>query len=111
MTAVEILADLRRRGIQVWASADGDTLRLRANGPPLEPELREELRRHKREIIRILLARTRPGPGRYRCAGCWAWFDRGELASVHESTGRGFRCVECLTPNQDAVTMKRSLGE
>ena len=96
MTAVEILADLRRRGIQVWASADGDTLRLQGTGPLLDPDLREEVKRHKPEIVCILRDRIRPGPGRYRCAGCWAWFDQEELTSVQEITGRGFRCAECL---------------
>ena len=71
-------------------------MRLLGNGPRLESELREGLKRHKPEIILLLQDRTRKGPGRYRCAFCWAWFPRDDLTSVKEQVGRGLRCVDCL---------------
>lgn len=46
------LADLRERDIRVWAARD----RLRCNAPAgaLTPELRDQLRRHKSEILEFL---------------------------------------------------------
>ena len=54
MSVAALLADLRRRDIRVWA--DGD--RLRCDGPAgvLTPELREQLRRSKTDLIEFLRA-------------------------------------------------------
>ena len=96
MNAAELLSVLRRRGVKPWASAAGDTLHLEWDGPELEPELVAECRHHKQDLIAILIEHRRDGPGRYRCAGCWAWFPEVELTVVDERVGKGFRCVDCL---------------
>jgi hypothetical protein len=51
MTAAQLLAELRARGIEL-EPADGG-LRVRAAAPP-EPELREAIRRHKAELLALL---------------------------------------------------------
>jgi len=50
----DFLGMLRDRNIQV--SADGDRLRCSAPSGTLTPELREELRQHKNEILQFLLS-------------------------------------------------------
>jgi thioesterase domain-containing protein len=47
-----LLAELRRRDLQVWA--DGDQLRCSAPAGVLTPELRDQLQRHKRVILEFL---------------------------------------------------------
>jgi hypothetical protein len=54
MTAAQLLAELRARGIEL-EPADGG-LRVRAAAPP-EPELREAIRRHKAELLALLAPR------------------------------------------------------
>lgn len=50
--AAALLSELRRRDIQV--SAVGEELRCSAPAGALTPELREELRRHKRDVLALL---------------------------------------------------------
>lgn len=52
MKAPAVLATLRHRQIQVWA--DGEQLRCNAPAGALTPELREQLRQHKPEILQFL---------------------------------------------------------
>jgi thioesterase domain-containing protein len=52
MKPLDFLADLRQRDIQIWA--DGDQLRCNAPAGVLTPELREELRKCKAEILKFL---------------------------------------------------------
>ena len=47
-----LLAELRRRDIQVWA--EGDRLRLTAPAGALTPELHDELRQRKNDILQLL---------------------------------------------------------
>ena len=96
MTAKQLVQELKMRGVEVWSSADGEKIRLRGDGPRIPADIREGLLRHKSDVISILQDRMRAGPGRYRCAGCFAWFPQAELTSVPEQVGRGFRCVDCL---------------
>jgi thioesterase domain-containing protein len=50
----ELLEDLHKRDIQVWA--EGDRLRCSAAFGMLTPELRERLKEHKREILEFVSA-------------------------------------------------------
>jgi thioesterase domain-containing protein len=64
MTILDFLAALRERDIQI--SADGERLRCNAPGGALTPELRDELRQRKAEILEFLrsaesLAGQQPG--------------------------------------------------
>ena len=52
MSVPALLAELRRRDLQVWA--DGDQLRCSAPAGVLTPELRGQLQRHKRVILEFL---------------------------------------------------------
>lgn len=52
MNLPDFLAALRERDIQIWA--DGDRLRCNAPAGALTPELREELRRRKAEVLNFL---------------------------------------------------------
>ena len=52
MSVAAFLADLRRRDIRVWA--DHDRLRCNAPASVLTPELRDQLRKHKSEILEFL---------------------------------------------------------
>ena len=52
MMVVDLLEELRRRGIQLWA--EGDKLRFRAPDQALTPELRAELAARKTEILSFL---------------------------------------------------------
>lgn len=52
MSVAAFLSQLRRRDIRVWA--DGSNLRCNAPAGALTDELREELRRHKSDIVRFL---------------------------------------------------------
>ena len=54
MMVPALLQELRRRDIQVWA--DGDQLRCTAPTGVLTPELREQLRERKRDIVEFLRA-------------------------------------------------------
>ncbi len=54
MSVSMFLADLRRRDIEVWS--DGEQLRCDARAGALTPELREELRYRKGEILEFLRA-------------------------------------------------------
>ena len=63
MKVPALLATLRDRDVQVWA--DGERLRCSAPTGTLSPELRDELRQHKEEILQFLrsagsLARQQP---------------------------------------------------
>ena len=52
MTIPALLAELRSRDIRVWA--DGDRLRCNAPAGVLTPELRDQLRQRKGEILEFL---------------------------------------------------------
>lgn len=52
MRVAAFLADLRDRDIRVWAA--GDRLRCNAPAGALTPELRDQLRKHKSEILEFL---------------------------------------------------------
>ncbi|HEU4325811.1 MAG TPA: amino acid adenylation domain-containing protein [Roseiflexaceae bacterium] len=52
MMVVDLLEELRRRGIQLWA--EGDKLRFRAPDQALTPDLRAELAARKAEILAFL---------------------------------------------------------
>src|SRR5205823_1271031 len=52
MRVPALLAELRRRDIQVWA--DGDRLRCNAPGDALTPELRDQLQQRKNDILEFL---------------------------------------------------------
>jgi thioesterase domain-containing protein len=52
VNAVALLSELRRRDIQVWA--DGGQLRCNAKAGALTPELREQLREWKSDILKVL---------------------------------------------------------
>jgi thioesterase domain-containing protein len=52
VTVPALLAELRRREIQVWA--DGGQLRCAAKAGALTPELREQLREWKNDILKLL---------------------------------------------------------
>ena len=54
MTALEVLSELRRRGVEVEAA--GDRLRFRP-GDAVDARLREAMRRHKPEIVRLVSGR------------------------------------------------------
>jgi len=63
VSVATFLAELRNRDMQVWA--DGDQLRCNAPAGVLTPEVRDHLRRHKRDILDFLrsaeaLARQQP---------------------------------------------------
>ena len=55
MTAIDIIQDLRRRGVELQAA--GDRLRFRPAGA-IPPDLLERLREHKAEIIAALETTT-----------------------------------------------------
>ncbi|MGZ8829079.1 MAG: TubC N-terminal docking domain-related protein, partial [Thermoanaerobaculia bacterium] len=52
MSVSTFLAELRSRDIQVWP--DGDHLRCNAPAGELTPDLRDELRQRKRDIVEFL---------------------------------------------------------
>jgi thioesterase domain-containing protein len=52
VSVAAFLADLRRRDIRVWA--DGDRLRCNAPASVVTAELRDQLRKHKSEILEFL---------------------------------------------------------
>ena len=52
MTAVALLADLRKRGASI--AAVGDRLRIEARAGTVTPELREALARHKAALLAML---------------------------------------------------------
>jgi hypothetical protein len=52
MTVAALIAELHRRDVQVWA--DGDRLQCNAPVGALTPELRDQLRERKREIVEFL---------------------------------------------------------
>ena len=52
MTAAELLAELRRRGVKL--TVNGDRLRYEAPRGALTPELLEAMRQHKPELLRLL---------------------------------------------------------
>jgi thioesterase domain-containing protein len=52
VSVTALLAELRRRDLQVWA--DGDQLRCSAPAGVLTPEVRDQLQRHKRVILEFL---------------------------------------------------------
>lgn len=52
MTAARLLTRLRGMGVQVWA--DGDMLRFRAPKGLVTPELKEEMRRYKPDLLELL---------------------------------------------------------
>jgi thioesterase domain-containing protein len=56
VTVPALLADLRRRDIEIWAEGDG----LRCNAPAgvLTPELREQLQQRKHDILAFLRSAT-----------------------------------------------------
>ena len=56
MSVPALLADLRRRDIEIWAEGDG----LRCNAPAgvLTPELREQLQQRKHDILAFLRSAT-----------------------------------------------------
>lgn len=58
MTAAALLAELRRRGVELWA--EGDRLGYRAPRGALTPELREAVAARKGELLELL----RGGPAR-----------------------------------------------
>ena len=64
MTAHEVLAEAKRRGILL--TPVGTTLRFRGPKDALNEALKRELVRHKPEIIAILGA----GPETYPCSSC-----------------------------------------
>ncbi len=57
MKAIALLLELLRNGVQLWA--EGNELCFRAAKGVLSPALREELSRHKPEIITLLAQRRR----------------------------------------------------
>ena len=56
MSVPALLADLRRRDIEIWAEGDG----LRCNAPAgvLTPELREQLQQRKHDILAFLRSKS-----------------------------------------------------
>ena len=56
MSVASLLAELRSRDIHVWP--DGDQLRCSAPAGVLTPDLREELRQRKKDIVEFLRAAT-----------------------------------------------------
>ena len=52
MTLVELLSTLRARDINVWA--DGERLRYSAPSGALTPDIREELAKHKADLLKFL---------------------------------------------------------
>ncbi len=63
MNTIEFLSNLRQRGVQLWA--EGGQLRYRAPKDALPPDLLEELRRRKSDILNFLtqaMAATRSTP-------------------------------------------------
>ncbi|MBI1825732.1 MAG: aminotransferase class III-fold pyridoxal phosphate-dependent enzyme [Planctomycetes bacterium] len=52
MTTAAFLTDLKRRGVEIWA--DGDRLRFSAPKGVLDDGLRDELRRHKDYLLKLL---------------------------------------------------------
>ena len=56
MTAVELLTEASRLGVEVWS--DGDRLRCRAPKGALTPSLRDGLSEHKPEILVLLKERS-----------------------------------------------------
>jgi hypothetical protein len=57
MTLGELLAELNRRGLEVWA--DGETLRIRGPKGAADKGLRAALAQHKSEILALLRERDR----------------------------------------------------
>ena len=56
MTTLEFLAEIRRRGIELWV--EGDKLRYRSPRGALPPVLRDELVRRKGEVLAFLRPAT-----------------------------------------------------
>jgi hypothetical protein len=52
MSLVELISWLRRLEVKLWV--DGDNLRLNAPPNTITPELRQELTRHKADLIAFL---------------------------------------------------------
>lgn len=65
MTALDVLAELQRLGVEVVAA--GEKIRFRP-GEAVGPELREAMRRHRPEILRLLRGHDGTAP-RY-APGC-----------------------------------------
>ncbi len=57
MTLNELLAQLSKRGVNLWA--DNDQLRVRAQKGALTPELRDSLAEHKAELLLLLHQNSR----------------------------------------------------
>jgi thioesterase domain-containing protein len=101
VNAGAFLSELRRRDIQVWAL--GDELRCNAPVHALTPELRDELRRRKNEILQFL-ASARALAGQQRAI---VPLQRsGERAPVFAVPGHNgdvfcYRALaQCLAPDQ-----------
>ena len=102
MTASTLLGRLRKRGVRF--TVDGKTLRAEAPRGVLTPDLREEVGRHRLELLRLIaleqeaqqLALDAGSVRGYLCGGCWRRLSEAALRVVQEGVGCGFRCVDCL---------------
>jgi len=56
MEARELLSEVKRRGVEIRSNETGDRIRLRP-GSLLTPELRDELKAHKAEVLALLTGR------------------------------------------------------
>ena len=95
MTAADLLADCRRRGVDV--TAVGDRLRWRCRGGP-PADLLNRLRERKAEILATLTAAACPACRGPTDAGrrCWRCCDR-PCVGCGRPTGSAFiqRCSAC----------------
>ena len=78
MTAVQIIQDLHRRGVQL--RAEGDRLKFRPK-EAVTSHLVEVLKQYKAEIIAVLTGDRVPGlcPGPEKCGGCYPVSDGRQI--------------------------------
>src|SRR5918997_6764313 len=104
MQATATLLELLRKGAQLWV--EGDELCIQAAKGVLTPPLREELSRHKPEIIALLGQRARYASCSFAQQLMWL-ADQIEPGTSTYNTSKDER----LTGRLDPTALKRSLDE
>jgi hypothetical protein len=110
MTPSDVMNSLLRAGHRLVA--DGNAIRVQSNGESLTDELRQQIREHKGEILRILggdAPAPEPPAYFYPCPGCDGtnWRQVGTLPDGGEVWG----CLDCSGGKQLGSTCPECGGE